>query len=361
MKEPATNAAQVPALLAFGLFICNSACCTPIKPIIRDLARDPLPEPMVRLEGRDCRLAVGTVSDARPEEEIEGDDVRHTRYSIYKIFDGHFAQDVLDYHDPGNLGEAPVTETIAEGLRTSIAAAGPCQVVNLTNADFVLDARLEHLYGVSATFIQYDSSLGLARTEYHSFYPAGQATLSFTLRDASSGEALDRWTLAFGSLYDPAGSQEQQDITARGGLERALDWSEDGRTSQIVNAVRDVYRRVPARLDQALAEASPIRPRALQEFFIVRLLGDYEHIEIVTIDFATGEVRDSKVVRRPYPVFSAPDHWVVSPYQPARLSRAQYDALVKQLGEHYEVRFVDNLSAARFFGPISAPSAAQSP
>lgn len=337
----AQRAHWMPALAALWCF-GGLACQTPL---VRNLVAESAPTSPMVIDGRTCTIALGGVRDVRPIEEVEGDDQVHYRYFVLVGPMGWVASDELDFHDPENLGDVQVEDAVAEGVKQALVG-GPCRWAKSESAEFVLNVDIRHLYGLSATYDRRMLGLLAGDVLLNRFYPAGQATLAFELVDRR-GTVVDSWEMAEGSLFDFDGSQEVRDRQRTG---RSQPLVEDARTGQLINALKHVYERLPARVDQALAQASPASPSLTGRFFIVRLLEDYERMEIATIDMRTGVVLDAEIVRRPYPIFSAPNRWVVSPYQPAHLSHAQYDRLIKSLGARFDVRFDRNLSAASFYG-----------
>jgi len=113
--------------------------------------------------------------------------------------------------------------------------------------------------------------------------------------------------------------------------------------------------KLPYIVDQMLAnEPEALLPDDLnlETFTVLRLTGEYDFQEEMTIEYETGRILGDVIVRQALPVISKPNEWVVSPLSKDGhwLSDAQYQKLIEKLKEKYDVVYSKNLTAANFYG-----------
>ncbi|MCK6547486.1 hypothetical protein L6R52_16680 [Myxococcota bacterium] len=327
----------------------SSAACIS-TPIVRRLDSAPIDPSPNMYPSRECTLFVERPTDGRPEHERLGGAQTRVLVLVPLIPLMWFQQtEAQTYHVPQNIGGAEWLAGLERGLATTLSSSGICRITaTVEEAELVLKTEVEHLFAVAYEQSGWHVSLGGFGLNDLMFYPSGQATMRFSLV-RRTGQEVTSWRLAERTLFDPSSSggslgQVGSFITPNGDLNRA---------SQIVETMRALYRRLPPTVDRAvaLAHAAPrISDELPKQLFIVRQLEDYDFVEQALIDTATGRVEASAIVPRREPVVSRPGEWVVSPYQPSYLVPAEYRRLVARLGERFDVRFEDNVTAARFFG-----------
>lgn len=327
----------------------SSAACVSTTPIARSLDSSPIdPEP-ITYPSRECSLFVERPTDTRPAHERRGG-ARTQVLLLIPLIPLMWSQktEAQTYHVPENLGGTEWLAGLERGLARTLSSSGICRITSTADeAELVLKTQVEHLFAVAYEQSGWHMSIGGFGLDDLMFYPSGQVTMRFSLV-RRNGEEVTSWRLAERTLFDPSSSggsvgQVGSFTIPNGDLNRA---------NQIVETMRALYRRLPPTVDRAVAlERTALATDELpKQLFIVRQLEDYGFVEQALIDTATGRVEASAIVPRREPVVSRPGEWVVSPYQPGYLVPDAYRRLVARLAERFDVRFEDNVTAARFLG-----------
>jgi hypothetical protein len=249
---------------------------------------------------------------------------------------------------------------------------------------------LRHYFGLA-----YEKSFGFATYGggsfvQYGFWPVGQATLELELLDGD--RVLGSTVIDERYLFNPedpgmstahtavAGAThsiiEARKIVPRAALQRVL--------AEVPLAVDRMLAGVPgAQVEQVAPPEPPLAltptaatgdppqaviaepPLALPadppagpgadppSFLVIRLTREYDFQEELRIETATGRIISDRVVRRRFPVFSAPDEWVVAPVGPDGhwLSDEAYRAMLARIEARYALDRTANGTAARFLGP----------
>ena len=97
---------------------------------------------------------------------------------------------------------------------------------------------------------------------------------------------------------------------------------------------------------------NPIPIDRTNMFFIARAVEEAPFLEIAGVNIDTGQIVSDGIVPQRMEAYSAIDEWVVDPYYggQVRLSPADYDRLVRRLQQRYDVRYVNDVRTAHFFG-----------
>lgn len=338
-----------------------SGCAASILP--RSMGTEPLEKKPFAYRARPCALYVEQAIDARTDIEKLG--VSQSRYLLLvPLVPLMWLQETEEqiYQDPKSTRGADFAGQVTLGLKKTIEASRVCTVVEDRNiATFVLQPTIERAYAVSYERSSWGVSWGALSADTQSLYPAGQVAISFQLSSMHGSVAAQSWRLTEAALFDPTvEGADVGDVNAY-----RLPDRERNRGLQIVEAMRALYARLPSMLDHSVAlmtAATPAKKAMPDQFVIVRHLEDYDFVEKAIVDVKTGLVRAAGIVPRREPIVGRPGEWVLSPYQPSYLPPAVYRELVALLATKFEVRFEDNLTAARFRGikPAVSYSAASS-
>ncbi|MCC7385100.1 MAG: hypothetical protein IT384_24855 [Deltaproteobacteria bacterium] len=294
-------------------------------------------------------IEIPPIRDARPVEEKEGADDITMRF-LLPLFPLWWTQWTagVEREDATYLGGGRLVAELWQGLVKTVAASRLCRMSSSEDAPtHRLEVTLQHLYSLFYADHFFSVSLSGGHDERLDFYPAAQAAMQLRLVPLSTEHAAVDFMLSAQVLFD-------EPVEGKGAIDPAGEphnVKTDRRTWTAVQAVRGVLLDLPAALDAALAEAGAnSAPWSHDEVIVVRLLEDYDHLEVAHIELETGLVRSSAIVERTEPVFSAPGEWVVSRYQPQYLPAGEYAALVEILSPTFDVGFEENLSAAYFRG-----------
>lgn len=133
----------------------------------------------------------------------------------------------------------------------------------------------------------------------------------------------------------------------------------------VSNVVRAIEPMLFVSSKRARIETSPV-------FYLGRHTDDGMFTEVAAVDFDSGTIVTSNVTLLWVEPYGAVDDWIVDPYfgSNMRLTPDEYGALIEKLDERYDVRFVQDVRTAHFFGakgtqhtspPPRAPDAPNAP
>ena len=113
----------------------------------------------------------------------------------------------------------------------------------------------------------------------------------------------------------------------------------------------NIVRTVEAMLVN-IPTVSPIDVNTVSNFYITRKTDEGLFREVAQIDISSGKIIASNIERHWMEPYAGVGKWVVDPYHggKGRLTSKQYHMLIKRLTQHYDVRYVDNVNVANFYG-----------
>ena len=330
-----------------GLWI--SGCATPI---VRNIRAEAYVEPSPPAVARPCSIDIAPLVDLRPEEETTKPNQVKPHHFVPAILwwqwgnaGPMFAKPEYYDHDLLTSMRALMETTLDES--GVFAAQGP---------KYVLKARLHHYYGVGYQKEMAIVSAGAAMAD-HYFFPTGHVGMELTLVEESSGREVATRYVSEAFLFAPDILGADTRHTAYGMSSNSLT---DNRTLMATVALRRLMLRLPLIVDQMVAqEPAAALPMAMSpsQFVVERVTDEYDFVERMTIEYATGRVLRDEITRRKAPLVSKAGEWVVSPVAESGhwMSQQQYDDLLEVLARRYKVEIDDNLSAARFSGQRDDP------
>lgn len=308
------------------LVLLAAACTTPLQ---RNLVAPAAPP--ARLTEQPLTLRVMPTAITTPPNESEGQDTRTRLFLFLGLFAYSDARGTLlpesKYYAQDLRGELQHT------LEQTLSQSGLFRPATSGSADLELHSQLLHLYGAaynkSSMFVTY----GAATSSRRKYLPYGTAVLRLILVDVRSGQKRIVWDSTLSGSYLP----DAHDV------ELAKKEPSDAATLAAVSAYRDLLAQVPARLSPVAARLGG-KPtgRALpaDTFYLARLLPDSRYIERVALASSSGQVTHSEVQVRMEPIFSAPDEWVLDPYQGGAevFDDASYDKLAQRLASSFPLK-----------------------
>lgn len=308
------------------LTLLLSACTTPLQ---RNLIA---PEaPAAQLTEQPLTLRVMPTSIAIPRNELEGQDTRTRLFLFLGLFVYADARGTLlpesKYYAQDLQGE--LQQTLKQTLKQSGLFRSPTSDA----VDLELHSQLLHLYGAAYGKSSMFVTSGAASSSQRKYLPYGTAVLRLTLVDVRSGQKQTVWDATLSGSYLPDAPD----------AELANKELSNAATLAAVSAYRDLLAQVPARLSPIAARLGG-KPtgRALpaDTFYLARLLPDSRYIERVAIAPSSGQVTHSEVQVRKEPIFSAPDAWVLDPYQGGTeiFDHASYDKLAQRLTASFPLK-----------------------
>lgn len=309
-----------------GLLLIFAACTTPTQ---RNLI--PPAVPTVRLTQQPLSVRVMPPRINVPTNELQGQDSRTRLFLFLGLF--------IYFDSRGSL--LPEAKYYAENLQAEIqstlaltlASAGPLRATTSGPADLELHSELLHLYGAAynkaSGFATYGGGFGNRRK----YLPYGSAVLHLVLTDKRKGRHRLVWEATLNGSYLPDASD----------AELANTEVENAATLAAVAAYRELLSQLPARLAPIAARLGgrPTgRPLPPETFYLARLLPDARYVERAAISTRNGQVLHSEIQIRKEPIFSAPDEWVLDPYQGGHepYDDASYERLMQRLAPSFPLR-----------------------
>lgn len=278
-----------------------AACVTPLQRNLRS------PDaPKIRLTQQPLTIRVMPPMINVPANEAAGQDTRTRLFLFLGLLTYSDSRGSIlpaaQYYAQNLAGEVQST------LENTLGDAGLFQQVSAGRADLELHSELLHLYGAAYNKGAMMVSYGAASSWRRKYLPYGSAVLHLILADTRKGERRVVWEATLNGSYIPDAEDAE---TANKELENAA-------TRAAVAAYRDLLSQLPARLCRVVARLGG-RPagKALppDTFYLARLLPDSRYVERAAISSRNGHVMHSEIQVRRGPIFSAPDEWVLDPYQ----------------------------------------------
>ncbi|MEQ8280357.1 MAG: hypothetical protein RMA76_13575 [Deltaproteobacteria bacterium] len=331
-----------------AVFVVGTGCTATFAQ--RNMGSEPLERQPIALPKRACSVLVERPVDLRPEHERRGGENKHLRL-LLPLIPVMWIQstEFITYQASQSIRGERFVDDLRVGIKATLEAAAFCEVTDEREAaEFVLGTEVHHFYGVSYEEHWIQLSAGGGTLDRASVFPAGQVAVRVVIQDAKTGALVARRWINQSAIFDP-----RLDGGSTGSVESfKAPNHESNRGVVAVSALRRFYRRLPAVVDREIAAARPpvAEPGLPRTFVITRALATYARVERAIVETATGRVLAAEVVLRRTPVMGRPGRWVLSPHQPGYLPPATYRRLVAQLQRRYDLRFEENLTAARFYG-----------
>lgn len=301
------------------LLLCGSACTTPIQ---RNLVAPEAPSAHMTQQPLSLRVMPPRISI--PANEIAGQSSRTHLFlflGIFAYFDsrGSLLPEAKYYaQDLGGEVQATLVRTLADSGLFQNVTSGP--------ADLELHSEVLHLYGANynkgAGFATYGGGWNTRRK----YLPYGTAVLRFLLVDTRGGHKRIVWDTTLNGSYIP----DAEDA------ELANKEIENAATLAAVAAYRDLLSQLPPQLTRVasrLGGRASGRPLPSDTCYLARLLPDARYLERAAVSARSGQVLHSEILIRKEPIFSAPNEWVLDPYQGGHelFDEASYDRLAQRL------------------------------
>jgi len=309
-----------------GCLLAASACTTPIQRNL--IAPDP---PKARFTQQPLSVRVMPPKINVPANELEGQDTRTRLFlflGLFAYFDSRGSVLPEAKYYAANLGNE-----IQYTLERTLTDSGLFRTQTSGAADLELHCELLHLYGSaynkSSGFVTYSAGWSSRRK----YLPYGTAVLHLSLADTRGGQRKVVWEATLNGNYVP--DAEDAELTNKE--------VENAATLAAVAAYRDLLRQLPDRLSRIAARLGgrPTgRPLPAETFYLARLLPDSRYIERAAVSSRTRQVTHSEVQVRKEPIFSAPDEWVLDPYQGGveAFDDASYERLAQRLAASFPLR-----------------------
>lgn len=317
------------------LLAVSSGCVKPIPVDI--LSERPVSGPAFQTP-RACSIEVAPVVDRRPAHEVVGNGQTRLKYLVPLLIWFQWENAGPHYGNP-ELYAMDLLPDVGTLLRRTVESSGLCTGGGPT---LTLRPTLDHYYGVSYQKSFSLATIGGAAVSAYDFHPAAEVTL--TLQVFEGDRLVGETSLTERYLYNPADGLNT--VGGNVGVSQARHRSPSFALHRVLDRVPNALDQLIARLDNAAT------PSSNATFLVVRVLREYDYVEELRIETATGRVISDRVVRNTLPPLGAVDEWVVAPVDSAGrwMSPQGYRAFITTLSRTYDVRFEGNLSAATFYG-----------
>jgi len=335
-------------MLVLLLFLIGG--CSP--GFIGDIKKSSFPETRNTFKTlRNVQIVFDSIIDKRPTYEIKGKSFAGLYYLIPLIIFDSWSSSNSSYTSGENY-DISLIPSLTE-LMQNVLLKSNVYSTNNAPKKYFLKTELLHYYAFHYTksstwciWIIYPVST--TNNDYY-FFPTGFVSMKLTLTDSETMKPVSTRYISNGFMFNPNAEGLSNDNTAYG-------ISQD-KTEQCVQvaslALKDLMVSLPDVIDEMLAEQGNLTSNLeINTFKLIRLTNDYNFQEEVLVEYETGNILKSEVVKRKTPILSKPDEWIVAPVNDdgRYLSNAQYNDLIITLQQKYDVSFGSNLSAANFYG-----------
>jgi len=336
--------------LLFLLILLIGGCA---KPFIGDIKKSAFPETMSTYKTtRNVQVQIDSIIDKRPLYELRGKTFEGIYYIIPLV--------ILDFWSSANSTYTPskrYDETLLPSmndLMKNILTKSNISSNNNASKQYILKTELLHYYAFhfekSNTSVIYFLVYYWAKSKAYYYFPTGFASLKLTLIDKSTMNPVSTRYISNGFLFNEASEGLSTEQTAEGGLTQNKD---EQCVIVATTALKGLMSRIPDAIDEMLSEQDNLSLNSsINTFKLIRLTNDYNFQEEVLVEYETGNILKSEIIKRKSPIISKPNEWIVAPVNDEGhyLSSTQYNKMISMLQQKYDVKFESNLSAANFYG-----------